>query len=260
MCLPRATHQVVIHLGQHTTNKYKFSRCDRASINRWFLTDSKLAEKARFTYMHLSIWKHFRDRHPDMSPTSPYTSRSSRISAPSGTPGSPSGGGVAYSGSSRTLGSPCMNAVSPSANVPSDVVDARICSVTLMDDSSGVGQLRSISWMSLSLKPCTHHLALALYPVSVSFQRRTRREEIILSPFFFSDHICLRGVYDGHRLVIEYSLPFGFDCFRELRVLFGRKVFQGYLVGVPSTEVKFSMQCAQADAIEKVQCSWLLPT
>ena len=104
--------------------------------------------------------------------TSPYTSRSSLISAPSGTPGNPSGGGVAYSGSSRTLGSPCINAFSPSANVPSRVVDAGICSVMLMDDSSGVGQLRSVSWISGSLKPCTHHRAFALYPVSVSFQRR----------------------------------------------------------------------------------------
>ena len=94
-------------------------------------------------------------------------------------------GGEAYKGSSRTLGSPCMNAFSPSANVPSDVVDARICSVMLMDDSSGVGQLRSISWMSGSPKPCTHNLALALYRVSVSFQRRTRREEITRSRCFF---------------------------------------------------------------------------
>ena len=61
---------------------------------------------------------------------------------------------------------------------------------------------------------------------------------------FFSDHIRLRAVYDGHRLEIEYSLPFGFVCFRKLRVLFGRKVFPGYLVGVPSTEVKLFMQCA----------------
>ena len=60
---------------------------------------------------------------------------------------------------------------------------------------------------------------------------------------FFSEHIRLRGVHDGHRLTIEYSLPFGFDCFRKLRLLFGRKVFPGYLVGVPSTEIKFSMQC-----------------
>ena len=126
-----------------------------------------------------------RDRHPDMPLTSPHTSRSHRISAPSGTTGSPSGGGVACSGSSRTLGSPCMNAFSPAANVPSDGVDARICSVMLMDDSSGVGQLRSISWISGSLKPCTHHLALALRTqVSVSFQRRTRREEITLSLCF----------------------------------------------------------------------------
>ena len=81
---------------------------------------------------------------------------------------------MADNGSSRTLGSPCMNAFSPSANVPSDVVDARICSVMLMDDNSGVGRLRSISCMSGSLNPCTHHLALALYPVSVSFQRRKK--------------------------------------------------------------------------------------
>ena len=38
--------------------------------------------------------------------------------------------------------------------------------------------------MSGSSKPCTHHLALALYPVSVSFQRRTKREEITLSLCF----------------------------------------------------------------------------
>ena len=68
---------------------------------------------------------------------------------------------MAYSGSSLTLGSPCMNAFS-SAKVPSDVVDARICNVTLIDDKFEVGQLRSISWMSGSLKQCAHHLALAL--------------------------------------------------------------------------------------------------
>ena len=60
---------------------------------------------------------------------------------------------------------------------------------------------------------------------------------------FFSDHIRLRGIYDGRCLEIEYSLPFGFDCFRKLRLLFGRKVFPGYHIGVPSAEVKFSMQC-----------------
>ena len=64
--------------------------------------------------------------------------------------------------SSRTLGSPCMNAFSPSAKVPSEVVDTTIWSVMLMDDNSGGGHLRSISWMSGSLRPCTHHLVLGL--------------------------------------------------------------------------------------------------
>ena len=175
--------------------------------------------------------------------TSPYTSRSHRISAPSGTTGSPSRGGVAYSGSSRTLGSPCMNAFSPSANVPSDGVDARICSVMLMDDSSGVGQLRSISWISGSLKPCKHHLALALHPSVCLLPAKDQARGDQSFTVFFSDHIRLRGIYDGHCLEIEYSLPFGFDCFRKLRLLFGRKVFPGYHIGVPSAEVKFSMQC-----------------
>ena len=53
------------------------------------------------------------------------------------------------------------------------------------------------------------------------------------------------GVYDCYRLEIEYSLPFGFDCFRKLRLLFDRQVVPGYLVGVPSTEVNFSMQRAR---------------
>ena len=137
-----------------------------------------------------------------------------------------------------------MNAFSPSANVPSYVVDGRICSVMLMDYSSGVGQLRSILCFSGSLNPCTHHLALALYPVSVSFQRKTRREDITRSRCFFSCHIRLHGAYDGHRIEIEYSLPFGFDCFRKLHPFFGRKVVPRYLVGVASTEIKFSMQRA----------------
>ena len=172
---------------------------------------------------------------------------------------------MAYSGSSRTLGSPCMNAFSPSANVPSDVVDARICRVMLMDDSSGVGQLRSISWMSGSLKPCTHHVSgVCLLPA----QDKARGDHSFT--VFFSDPIRLRGVYDGHRLETGYSLPFGFDCFRKLRLLFGRKVvFPGYLVGVPSNEIKLSMQCARLGrrnrkssvflAFSDVEASSLLP-
>ena len=67
-------------------------------------------------------------------------------------------------------------------------------------------------------------------------QNKARRDH----PFtvFLSYHIRLHGVYDCHRLEIEYSLPFCFDCFRKLRLLFGRKVVPRYLVGVPSTEIK----------------------
>ena len=138
----------------------------------------------------------------------------------------------------------------------------------LMDDSSGVGQLRSISWMSRSLKPCTHLLALALHPVSVSFQRRSRREEITRSRCFsLITSACVESLC--HRLELEYSLPFDFDCFRKLRLLFGRKVVPGYLVGVPSTKIKFSMQWARLGrrnrkgsvslAFPDVEASSLLP-
>ena len=205
-----------------------------------------------------------------MPHTSPYTSRSSRISAPSGTPGSPSGGGVAYSGSSRTLGSPCMNAFSPSAKVPSDVVDARFCSVMLTDDSSGVGQLRSISWMSGSLKTVHAPSGLGLVPSVCLLPAKDKARGDHPFTVFFSDHIRMRGVYDGHRLEIECSLPFGFDCFRKLRSVLGRKVFPAYLVGVPSTEVKFSMRRARLGrrnrrgsvflAFSDVEASSLLPS
>ena len=140
---------------------------------------------------------------------------------------------MAYNGSSRTLQSPCMNAFSPSANVPCDVVG----SVMLMDDKSGFGQLRSISWMSGSLKPCTHHLALAFYPVSVSFQRRTRREEITLSLCFsLITSACVESM-------MVPALKSSTTC-HSVSIAFGRKVFRGYLVGVPSTEVKLSTHCA----------------
>ena len=43
----------------------------------------------------------------------------------------------ACSGSSRTLGSSYMKALSPSANVPSDAVDAGVWSVMLIDDTPG---------------------------------------------------------------------------------------------------------------------------
>ena len=40
-------------------------------------------------------------------------------------------------------------------------------------------------------------------------------------------------------------MPFGFDCFAKLRLLFRRKVLPRHFVGVPSTEINFSMQCAR---------------
>ena len=137
-----------------------------------------------------------------------------------------------------------MNALSPSANIPSDVVDARICSVMLMDDSSGVGQLRSISWMSGSWKPCTHHLALALHPVSVSFQRRTKREEITRSRCFsLITYVCTETMMVTASKKVLLAILF--DCFRKLHLLFDRKAVPRYLVGVPSNEIKFSMQRAR---------------
>ena len=115
----------------------------------------------------------------------------------------------------------------------------------LMDDRSGVGQLRKIPWMSGSLKPCTHHLALALYPVSDSFQRRTRREEITLSLCFsLITSACVESMMVT---ALKSSTP----ChsvsiaFENCVCSSAEKVFPGFLVGVPSTEVKFSMQCGR---------------
>ena len=194
--------------------------------------------------------------------TSPYTPRSSRISTPSGAPGSPSEGGVAHSGSLLTLSSPCMNALSPSAKVPSDEVDARICSVMLMDDNSGVGQRRSISWMSRSFEAmhAPSGLGLVASICLLPSQSKARGDHSVT--LFLSDHACLRGINDRHSLEIEYSLPFGFNCFRELRSLFGRKVVPRYLVGVLLIEEKTSpcMGLASAAVIEKGPCSLLSPT
>ena len=98
-------------------------------------------------------------------------------------------------------------------------------------------------------------------------QNKARRDH----PFtvFFSYHIRLHGVYDGQRIEIEYSLPFGFDCFRKLHLYFGRKAVPRNLVGVPSSEIKFSMQRARLGrrnrkgsvflAFTDVEASFLFP-
>ena len=57
MCLSRNTHQMVVNLEQHTSNKLsrsdQASMSDQASIDRWFSTNSKLIDKARFTDINL---------------------------------------------------------------------------------------------------------------------------------------------------------------------------------------------------------------
>ena len=46
-----ATHQVIVHLEQHTA--YELLKRDRSSIDRWFLDDSILTEEAGFVHFHL---------------------------------------------------------------------------------------------------------------------------------------------------------------------------------------------------------------
>ena len=87
--------------------------------------------------------------------------------------GKSSGGCSAHNDSRHPLGSPCMKAFSPSATVPSERAEARIRIMMFVDATSGVGQLHSISSMSGSLNPCTHHRAFAMCPLHVSFQRTT---------------------------------------------------------------------------------------
>ena len=94
----------------------------------------------------------------------------------------------------------------------------------LMDDSSGVGQLRSISWISGSLKPCTHHRAFASVSSVCLLPAQNKARGDYSFTLFFSDHIRLRGIYDRHSLEIEHPLPFGFDCFQKLRSVLGRKL------------------------------------
>ena len=192
---PRATHNQTI-----------------LQVRRWFLTDSKLTERARARFIHIHLIAFLFQSGRQFVIATP------RICSFRHT----------WQSFGRRSG---VQWFTSDARI---ALHARICRVMLMDDSSGVGQLRSISWIAGSLKPCTHYLALAMHLVSVSFQRRTRREEITRSRCFFSDHIRLRGVHDGHRLEIEYSLPFGFDCFRKLCLLFGRKVVPRH-PGVPWT-------------------------
>ena len=53
-------------------------------------------------------------------------------------------------------------------------------------------------------------------------QNKSRRD--YSAALSLSDHFRLRRISDRHRLKVEHSLPFGFDCFRKLRFLIGRKM------------------------------------
>ena len=84
-----------------------------------------------------------------------------------------------------------MNAFSPSANVPSEVVDAKICRVMLMDDSSGV-LATALNLVYVRILETVHQRSglglvsgVCLFPA----QNRARGDH----PFklFFSDHIPL---------------------------------------------------------------------
>ena len=150
MSFSGTSHQMIVHLDRCTADVH--------------------AHPVNFSFN----WKTIRDLDPDMPQMSPQTARSTRIGAPSSTrqlfgrrgdiPRFVSGTQVALHDS-------------PSAEVPSGEVDASICSVILMGDTSDSGQLCSTSWMSRSLKP-----------VSVSFQRRSRRQAITRVHVFFKSH------------------------------------------------------------------------
>ena len=77
--------------------------------------------------------------------------------------------------------------------------------------------------------------------MSVSFQRKTSREEIT-RPRCLSliNSACVGSVIVT---ALKSSTPchFGFDCFRKLRFLIGRRMVPRHVVGVPSTEMEFSL-------------------
>ena len=136
---------------------------------------------------------------------------------------------MAYSDSFRTPGI----TLPPSANVPSEVVDAGACIVLLMSDCAQSHRFRILGTVHIPsglvsdvcLLPA-HNQARGNHPFTV----------------LLADHVRLRGIYHRHSLELEHPLPFGFDRFQKLRSVLGRKGGPRHLVGVPWTEVKLSMQ------------------
>eukprot|EP00959_Pyramimonas_sp_CCMP1952_P305685 6396831-Pyramimonas_sp.AAC.1 len=64
-----------------------------------------------------------------------------------------------------------MNAAVTPPTLASNLLDHIACVAMRSATNCGVGQLRSISMISGSLKPCATHLALAAAPCSVGFHR-----------------------------------------------------------------------------------------
>ena len=177
--------------------------------------------------------------------TSPYTSRSSRISAPSGTPGKPFGrqNGVQwFISNARIALHECLLPVGqrPLGSGRRQDLQCNVDGRQLWRWATALN-LVGVPIFETMHAPSGFGLvsSVCLFPA----ENKARGDNAFT--LFFSDRLSLRGIYDGHRLEIEYSLPFGFDCFQNLRSLFDRQVVPGYLVGVPSTEVKLSMQRAR---------------
>ena len=130
-----------------------------------------------------------------------------------------------------------------------------------MDDNSGVGQLRSI--VNVRVLETTHApsgLGLVTCVCLLPALNKARGNHSVA--LFFSNDVRKRGIFYRHRLEVEYSLPFVFDCFREMRSLIAQKSWFHDTSSAFHRLRKNSpcMGLASADAIEKVPCSLLSPT
>ena len=94
VCPSGATHQMVVHFEQHAADK--LSKCDRASVDRWFLVDRILTEEAgvlknidtyKYVYTYssrtlpLSIGRQFVIASHTQTPFRVWLKRSSRFAA-----------------------------------------------------------------------------------------------------------------------------------------------------------------------------------
>ena len=112
MCETRSSHQVVVHFQWHTSHEGILD--NGVSMHASCVLFYKLSEQTHSLGRLLAAIRSLCvDLQPDIPLTRPDIPRSAWINDPSGTSGNPSGGGSAYNGSRRTLGSPCVKAFSP---------------------------------------------------------------------------------------------------------------------------------------------------